>query len=962
MISPEQYRRAVDLFSQALGMPDDQRGAFLDEACRGDPQIREEVESLLLHDSNIANKTASIDAGKGANLLAGDIADESLAVDDTQKLPEQIGNYRIIRFHGQGGMGIVYEAEQINPKRRVALKVVRPGTGGDQLIKRFQREAHVLGRLQHPGIAQVFEAGVANGQPFIAMEFIDGCALDEYARKESLTKDQKLELVADLCDALQYAHESGVIHRDLKPSNILVDRTGRPKILDFGVARLTDMEHDLLTLQTDAGQLIGTLAYISPEQVAGDSRNIDARADIYSLGVILHELFAGRLPHDIRKRGIADAARIIRDEEPTRLGSIDTSYRGDIETIVAKAMEKEAARRYQSAAEMAEDIRRFLRHQPITARPASAFYQFRKFARRNKGLVAGLSAAFAILIVGLITTGYLLVEVTRQRNDALNAQAIANREKNAAVKAREEANRERDAAKKARLTSEHVADFQRNLLERLKPRDFGDDIIAALRREFERVLEKDGATSSEVESSMATLKELLLDRINETNVAYDLLSEQIASQAIAIIDGGFTKDPDTEAEVRFGIASLLSGLDMRERALPQYERSMTLRGEIYGIDSVQRNQRAIYVAKTLAHLNRNDEADALYRDALERLKRAKGTGNRDYISASLNYGRFLRKLKRIDEAILVQQAALASSRASKKRPSEVNILNELGVLMLDQGRTDKALAYFDEVLALRPELDQKANTVRITALNNIMATLFKENRLKEAEPYARQTLLAFAALYGDRHYKTITARNNLGRLLIDTGRVDEALRLFQEAYDTACSALHPRHNVRGAASTNLIEALLAVERPAEAEQIANELLKIRGQSNPPQAASIAQTLEQLGLCLLAQDRFQEAQKAFQDCVEHRKTIDPNHWLTHRARGLVGTALAKLGRYDEAEKILIDSAKAIEQKLTSIPMNMRERERQAARSRVEAMYNMRGLSNMAAHWTDTSVESIDSKKP
>jgi len=333
-----------------------------------------------------------------------------------QPIPARLGRYTIRRVLGEGGMGTVYEAEQESPRRTVALKVIRAGYLSPGLLRRFELESQVLGRLQHPGIAQIYEAGVfcdhaddeaSNHRaptpiPFFAMEFINGVPLTDFAAGRKLGTRQRLELLTKVCDAVYHAHQKGVIHRDLKPSNILVDESGQPKILDFGVARATDSDIQQTTMQTGAGQLIGTVPYMSPEQVGGDPLELDTRSDVYALGVIAYELLAGRLPYNLQRKMVHEAARIIREDEPTRLSSINRTLRGDVETIVAKALYKEKTHRYQSAEALASDIRRYLKDEPIAARPASTWYQASKFARRNRGLVTGLGAAFVFLFAGLV--------------------------------------------------------------------------------------------------------------------------------------------------------------------------------------------------------------------------------------------------------------------------------------------------------------------------------------------------------------------------------------------------------------------------------------------------------------------------------------------------------------------------------------------------------------------------------
>jgi eukaryotic-like serine/threonine-protein kinase len=269
------------------------------------------------------------------------------APDPTTALPPCIGQYRILRLLGEGGMGAVYEAEQAQPRRLVALKVIRAGWARPELIRRFQQESETLGRLQHPGIAQIYEAGAAETpfglQPYFAMELIQGMPLVEYAEEHKLNTRQRLELMIAICEAVEHAHQRGIIHLDLKPGNILVDESGQPKILDFGIARATDSDAQAAR-ETDMGQILGTLAYMSPEQVLADPLALDARSDVYALGVILYELLAGKMPYVLSNQ-LHEAVETIRFTEPQKLSSIDQSYRGDIETIVAKALEKDKERR-----------------------------------------------------------------------------------------------------------------------------------------------------------------------------------------------------------------------------------------------------------------------------------------------------------------------------------------------------------------------------------------------------------------------------------------------------------------------------------------------------------------------------------------------------------------------------------------------------------------------------------------
>jgi WD40 repeat protein len=439
---PEPSPESVEaLFQQAADQPPERVSAFLDEHCAGDPDLRRAVEELLHFDAK-AQGAPDFLRGPAATLRAPlPMADGAL--------PASFGRYRVVRRLGEGGMGTVYEVEQDSPRRSVALKVMRPGLDSPEYRKRFAQEASILGRLHHVGIALVHEAGVTeDGRLYFAMELIRGLTLGEHVRRHSPDVRVRLELVALICDAVQHAHEQGVVHRDLKPSNVLVEETGQPKVLDFGVAHATGADALGSTAHTRTGQMLGTLGYMSPEHVAADARSIDARSDVYALGVILYELLADRLPYRLDGLSIPEIVRVIREAEPSRLGSINKHFRGEIETIVAKALEKEKARRYQSAGELAQDLRHYLAHEPIRARPASVIYKVRRFVVRNKGIVSGAAVVFAALLTATIIS---LLSAREARESARQA--------------RSQAYQGRLAAAAAALSSHDVADAARHLAQ-----------------------------------------------------------------------------------------------------------------------------------------------------------------------------------------------------------------------------------------------------------------------------------------------------------------------------------------------------------------------------------------------------------------------------------------------------------------------------------------------------------------
>ena len=316
-----------------------------------------------------------------------------------------IEGYRLIREIGRGGMGVVFVAQQESPSRQVALKLPRPERLSSDVRRRFAFEVEALGRLQHPGIARIYEAGIADTafgpQPFLAMELVAGRPLAGYCRVEQPSLNERLQLIVQICDAVQHAHQRGIIHRDIKPGNVFVDESGQVKILDFGIARAVESDSPLTTLQTDVGQLIGTLPYMSPEQITGDPRELDTRTDVYSIGVLAYELVSGSRPFPVDRKSLAEAARIIDQTPAIPLGSIDGRCRGDLERIIAKAMEKDRERRYQSAAEFGADIRCFLGGLPPSVAPESATAHLRRFVRRYK-----LPLAAACAIVLAVTIGF----------------------------------------------------------------------------------------------------------------------------------------------------------------------------------------------------------------------------------------------------------------------------------------------------------------------------------------------------------------------------------------------------------------------------------------------------------------------------------------------------------------------------------------------------------------------------
>ena len=436
-LDPEQRRIAEALFSELERLPPGRRDQKLDET-NCDSNVRKEVRSRL---SAVAHTLDEASA-------PGEEQETLETLPQTHRQIRRIGNYSIKRLIGTGGMGQVYEALQEHPRRSVALKVMRASIATDKGRKRFEYEVQILGRLRHPNIAQIYDAAVWDDEgvesPYFVMEYVEGRPIDEHVKNQNLDVRERLKLFLEVCDAISHGHERGIIHRDLKPGNILVDGQGVAKVIDFGVARATDSDLRSTEVQTAAGQLIGTLQYMSPEQCEANPMDIDIRSDVYALGVVLFELLVEKMPYELGSGSIPEAIKVICEDPPIRLTTMNTSIPRDIEVIVGKSLEKERERRYRSAGELGDDIRRFLDDEPIVARPPSLSEHIRRYARKHRASASAAIIVLVLLITSVVAIVYFGLEASEQRDIATREALAARSAEAVAVSEAERANRNFD--------------------------------------------------------------------------------------------------------------------------------------------------------------------------------------------------------------------------------------------------------------------------------------------------------------------------------------------------------------------------------------------------------------------------------------------------------------------------------------------------------------------------------------
>lgn len=723
------YQEVRAVFHEVCELSGNEYESRLSQLCGDDTQLRESVQVL-------------VDAARDTDpkQLDPDTFNRS------QPLPE-IEGFRIVQLLGEGGMGTVYEAEQLQPARRVALKVLRMGYSSQKMVRRFQREAEVLARLKHNGIAQIYEVSFDDetGVPYIAMELVEGPTLSAYIQDKQPPIAERIRFAIAICDAIEHAHQRGVIHRDIKPSNILIDQSGMPKVLDFGIARITESDVRAVTLNTEVGQILGTLAYMSPEQASGDPTQIDLRSDVYSLGVVIFEMLSGSLPHDTAAASLPEAINIIRNQDPSRIGTLNMKLRGDIDTILSKALERDPDRRYQSVSELCADLRRHLANQPIQARPPSVVYQLSKFTRRNKGLVASLSVIFVLLSIGVVLLSYAL-----QRESA----------------ARQEAENSLERANAAYL-------FLEGIFQGLSPRETkGRDTELLL-----SMLDQ-AADNARMEIDLPAVRAEMLTIIARTyNSVFEYgEASKLLTESLLIMKN----ESDPDEGLVFSTKELLATAFHK---LGDFEQADSIFHEL--IEDARLHHPESQLATTLRQYSEFTMDDGHFDEALDAVQEAielsPDVTPIENGRLMQQQGAVLRRLGRYQEANESYLKALGHFEASGSDLERSITLNSLAIIARRDHRPQDAERYYLESMAVREKVDPRINPDTAATLANLGRLYAGMERYEQAQVVLGQSISQLTELFGDGHvnilYPTITFAETLSKI----GEHQQALETILQA-------------------------------------------------------------------------------------------------------------------------------------------------------------------------------------
>ena len=742
-------KEAERLFQEAMDLDSEERSAFLDERLGKEPSpLRDEVESLL----------DCIEDGRLSSLEEPELLEDT----EARLVGTRIGPYRLEKLLGEGGFGSVFLAEQEGPiQRKVALKIIKLGMDTRQVISRFERERQALALMDHPHIARVYDAGATgHGRPFFVMEYVDGVPITAFCDRENLDTKARLRLFAEVCRAVQHAHQKGMIHRDLKPSNVLVtlqDGKPVPKVIDFGIAKATGRGEGRETRFTEFYHLIGTPEYMSPEQ-AGGEMDVDTRTDIYSLGVLLYVLLTGRTPFDpetLQRAAYGEIQRIIREVDPptpsqslSRMGpKLDTVarsrqvapqalcrlVRGDLDWIAMRCLEKDRNRRYGTAEMLADDVERHLDHQPVQASPPSALYALRKFVRRNRMAVTvgGLVVAAVLGTCSFAVYGY--VQADRAREAIAAQKTTVEKARLAEQVLRKEAQTEAERAKKETRKYGTVNKFLQRMLAEADPgQALGRKVTIqeVLKKAADEVDEGALAMQPEVESDLR----LQLGRIEMALGNYKTAYSHYAQAESLRIKALGEEHIDT-IYARSQVADALTALGDKKKSVSIYREVLAAQRKRLGPDHIQSLESLNGLGTALWGIS--DEAEKLHREALDRWRRVGGEDH-PRTAKSLHYlGTVLWQQKRFTEAREVLTEALEKERRilGPQHPDVLKTLNNLALVLDSLGFAEKAEEVYKECVEIQHVVLGPTHPETKRTLSNLISLLLREDKIDSARPY-----------------------------------------------------------------------------------------------------------------------------------------------------------------------------------------------------------------------------------